>query len=365
MKAKNEALTSSGRARRDFLKNTALATAGSSGAALLPALGQASPGNCPEAKIPMQEVAGKVAFVTGGSSGIGLGIARAFADAGMKVVIGYRTQKHIEEAMKYLESAEGRIHAINVDVTDRSAMEKAAEETTKVFGKIHVLVNNAGVVQHAPLSSATYDDWDWQMSVNLDGVFNGVHVFLPRINAHGEGGQIITTSSILGLFTSSNSAIYSATKYAVVGLMESLRAELTDANIGVSVFCPGLVISSIQDASRNRPSNLADSQFKPDPQAQAREREFRNDPERAMDPFDAGRFVLRGMRNNDLYILTHPEYEQIMQDRKEVLMASIPTELRPTETRLAMARAGSRNSIYAMERERKRCARAARAKPTR
>jgi hypothetical protein len=155
---------------------------------------------CASAPQPMKEVAGKVAFVTGGSSGIGLGIARAFADAGMKVVIGYRTSEHLAEAMKYLEGASGRVHAVNVDVTDRSGMQKAADEIQRVFGKIHVLVNNAGVVLPATLAKTTYDDWDFLMRVNLDGVFNGVRVFLPLIQRHGEGGQIITTSSILGLF---------------------------------------------------------------------------------------------------------------------------------------------------------------------
>lgn len=367
-----QALTSSGRARRRFLENSALATAGAS-AAMLPAMGraeasaakEASPKNCPEIKIPMKEVASKVAFITGGSSGIGLGIAKAFVDAGMKVVIGYRTEKHLEEAMKHLEKAGDRVHAISVDVTDRPGMEKAAEETVRVFGKVHVLVNNAGIVHHAPLISTTYDDWDWQMGVNLDGVFNGVHVFLPRIQAHGEGGQIITTSSILGLFTGARSAVYSASKYAVVGMMESLRAELADTNIGVSAFCPGLVTSGILDSSRNRPSSLADTKFKADPRAQAEERKVRDDPARAMDPFEAGRLVLRGMRSNDLYILTHPEYEEIMRDRSEVLIASIPRDVRPSEARIELSRLASRNSMYATERERKRCVSAAHTKITR
>ncbi|WP_380602901.1 SDR family oxidoreductase [Steroidobacter flavus] len=303
----------------------------------------------------MEKIEGKVAFITGGSSGIGLGIARAFADAGMKVGIGYRSDKHLEEAMKGFGQAAVRVHAIRVDVTDRPAMAKAAEEVLEVFGKLHVLVNNAGVVQHMPLSQATFDDWDFQMSVNLDGVFNGIHSCLPHIRSHGEGGQIITTSSILGLFTGANSGIYSATKYAVLGLMEALRAELADSNIGVSAFCPGMVISNIQESSRNRPSELADTGVKADKDAQDKERALRHDPERAMDPLEAGRFVLRGMRDNDLYILTHPEYEQILRDRSDALLASIPKDVQPTEARLALARSGVEKSIYAIERARKRC----------
>lgn len=335
---------------------------------MLPAMSLAATGavtegaraGCPDLKIPMREVAGRVAFITGGSSGIGLGVARAFAEAGMKVVIGYRTKNHLDAAMKYLENAGDRVHAISIDVTDRLAMEKAAAESERVFGKIHVLVNNAGVVQHAPISSTTYDDWDWQMAVNLDGVFNGVHVFLPRIQMHGEGGQIISTASILGLFTGARSAVYSASKYAVVGFMESLRAELSETSIGVSIFCPGLVTSNIQDSPRNRPSTLARTEFKPDAQTQAEEKVLRSDPERAMDPFEAGRLVLRGMRNNDLYILTHPEFEEIIRARNDALIASIPRDLHPTQARSEMAQAGFAKSIYTTERDRKRCAQSVR-----
>jgi NAD(P)-dependent dehydrogenase (short-subunit alcohol dehydrogenase family) len=293
-----------------------------------------------------------VAFITGGSSGIGLGIARAFADAGMRVVVGYQTEQHLEEAMTHLMQSRDRVHAIGVDVTNRPAMEKAAQDTLSRFGKVHVLVNNAGVVQHAPLRETTYDDWDWMMSVNLDGVFNGIHTFLPHIQAHGEGGQIITTSSIIGLFTAADCAVYSATKYAVVGLTESLRIELARANIGVSVFCPGPVISGLQDGSRNRPSHLAETQFKQSPEAYAEERAFRNDPECSMDPLEAGRIVLRGMRQNDLYILSHPEFEPIMQDRHEALLASMPRELHPSQKRLQLVRS-LQDNVYTAERDRK------------
>lgn len=313
-------------------------------------------------KIPMKEVAGKVAFITGGSSGIGLGIARAFADAGMKVVIGYRTQEHLEDARKYLKSAGDRIHAINVEVTDRRGMEKAAEETVKVFGKVHVLVNNAGVYFAAPVSRITYDDWDWMIGVNLTGVFNGVHVFLPHIQAHGEGGQIITTSSVYGLFTSSGCGSYSASKFAVVGLMEALRAELVETCIGVSVYCPGVVNSKVADSGRNRPSELAATSVMPDSTQIARDKELRKNPDFAMDPLEAGQLVLRGMRNNDLYILSHPEFEQIIADRNEALMASIPRDLHPTETRMAVGRSALEESLYAGERDRQRCAQAARAR---
>jgi NAD(P)-dependent dehydrogenase (short-subunit alcohol dehydrogenase family) len=312
----------------------------------------------------MKDVDGKVAFITGGDSGVGLGIARAFADAGMKVVITYRTKSHLDEAMKYLESAGDRVHAIGVDVTDRPGMEKAAAETVQVFGKVHVLVNNAGVAVpgEAPLSRATYDDWDWLMNVNLNGAFNGLHTFLPRIQAHGEGGQIIATSSMRGLFAVGDAGCYCTSKFALVGMMEALRAEFAHTNIGTSVFLPGLVTSNVLDSNRNRSPDLADTGTRVDPKMMAATRNVINDPKLAMTPLEAGRLLLRGMRNNDLYILTHPEFAQIMRDRNEALIASIPVDLRPTYERVAMGRSLAQNSIYIIERDRALCAQAARAK---
>jgi NAD(P)-dependent dehydrogenase (short-subunit alcohol dehydrogenase family) len=365
-------MTASGRTRRHFLKRSALAAAGASAATMLPAMArtatqataQAPLRSCPDLKAPMKDVDGKVAFITGGDSGVGLGIARALVDAGMKVVITYRTKNHLDEAMKYLESAGDRVHAINVDVTDRPGMERAAVETVQVFGKVHVLVNNAGVALpgDAPLSRATYDDWDWLMGVNLNGVFNGVHTFLPRIQGHGEGGQIITTSSVRGLFAVGGAGTYCTSKFAVVGMMEALRAEFVGTNMGASVFLPGLVTSNVMDSNRNRPSNLAATGTKVDPKMTAAARNTIRDPKLAMDPLEAGQLLLRGMRNNDLYILTHPEFAQIMRDRNEALIASIPVDLRPTYERVAMGRSLAQNSIYITERDRALCAQAARAK---
>jgi NAD(P)-dependent dehydrogenase (short-subunit alcohol dehydrogenase family) len=311
----------------------------------------------------MKDVEGKVVVITGGDSGVGLGIARALADAGMKVVITYRTKSHLDEAMKYLESAGNRVYAINVDVTDRPGMEKAAVETVQVFGKVHVLVNNAGVALpgDAPLSRATYDDWDWLMGVNLNGVFNGVHTFLPRIQAHGEGGQIITTSSVRGLFAVADAGSYCTSKFAVVGMMEALRAEFVGTNIGASVFLPGLVTSNVMDSTRNRPSNLAATGTRIDPKMAAATRNVINDPKFAMSALEAGQLLLRGMRNNDLYILTHPEFAQILRDRSEALLASNPVDLRPTDERVAMGRSLAQSSIYVTERDRALCAQAARA----
>jgi NAD(P)-dependent dehydrogenase (short-subunit alcohol dehydrogenase family) len=364
-------LSRSGRARRRFLGGTALAAAGASASALtraLPAAAAPSPGTgadptsgaCPSVPTPMRDVEGKVAFITGGDSGIGLGIARAFTDAGMKVVITYRTRAHLDEAMKYLAGAGNRVHAISLDVTDRAAMERAAAETEQVFKKVHVVVNNAGVGIVGGLSAATYDDWDWGMSVNVNGVFNGIHTFLPRIRAHGEGGQIVATSSLAGLIAHGPAGVYTASKFAVVGMMEALRNELADANIGVSVFCPGLVNTNIGTSNRNRPSTLADSGFKPDPKMMARMRagmkEMRGPPP-GMDPLEAGRRVLQGVRDNDLYILTTPEYEAEFRARGEAIVASLPTDVHAPQARVTLGRMIMGNTVYATVRDRKRCER--------
>jgi NAD(P)-dependent dehydrogenase (short-subunit alcohol dehydrogenase family) len=310
---------------------------------------------------PMKDVEGKVVFITGGDSGIGLGVARACADAGMKVVITYRTQAHLDEAMKYLHGAGDRVHAINVDVTDRAAMEKAALETVRVFQKVHVVVNNAGVAVVGGLSTATYDDWDWAMSVNLNGVFNGVRTFLPWIQAHGEGGQMVATSSLAGLLAHGPAGVYTASKFAVVGMMEALRNELAETNIGVSVFCPGLVNTNIGTSNRNRPATLAESGFKPDAKMMARMpkemRQMRGPPP-GMDPLEAGQRVLKGIRNNDLYILTTPEYEEEFRARGEAVVASLPTDVKAPQMRVTLGRMILGKTVYATVRDRKNCERA-------
>ncbi len=361
-------LTPGGKARRGFLGTAALATAATA-AGLVPA-GRAvtasglAGGSCPAVPTPMREVEGKVAFITGGDSGIGLGIARAFTDAGMKVVITYRTRSHLDEAMKLLQGAAERVHAINLDVTDRAAMEKAAAETVQVFGKVHVLVNNAGVAVIGGLSRASYEDWDWAMNVNAGGVFNGVRCFLPRIQAQGEGGQVVSVSSLAGLLGHAPAGVYTASKFAVVGMMEALRAELADANIGVTVFCPGIVNTNIGSSARNRPGGAAaaaprvDPGFKMDPAMLAEMQKAMSESHGvspAMDPLDAGRRVLRGVRNNDLYVLTTPEFAPEFAARGEAIVASVPKDVSASKAREVMGRMILGKTPYAAERDRLRC----------
>jgi NAD(P)-dependent dehydrogenase (short-subunit alcohol dehydrogenase family)/glutathione S-transferase len=300
---------------------------------------------------PMQDVAGKTAFITGGASGMGLGMARVFVRAGMNVVIADIRQDHLDQAKGTLDCDAGRVHAIRLDVADRAAMAAAAAETVRVFGKVHVLCNNAAAGIIGPLLEATHDDWDWALGVNIGGVVNGLQAFLPHIRAHGEGGHIVTTASMQGLFVAALAGIYCMTKHAVVALMEALRPELAPHNIGVSALCPGLVNTNIHEAEKTRPERYRHSRYI-EPMEQ-RAAGFKEAVLAAgMDPLELGERVLRGIRRNDLYILTHPEYEQGVRDRFDAILASFPEEAPPPPARIAAETVVLRNPLFAEERAR-------------
>ncbi len=279
---------------------------------------------------PLEEVRDKVAFITGGSSGIGLGMARAFSEAGMKVVITYMREEHCRRALESFPQHNPGVHAIKLDTTDRHGMVRAADEVREVFGNVHLLANNAGIGIVKQISRATWQDWDWAMSVNIDGVFNGIHTFLPRMLAHGEGAHILATSSSGGLIAGML-GVYVTTKYAVVGMMEALRVELAGRNVGVSVFCPGLVRTSIMDSERNRPAEYFNSGT---PETSAPPPGLKDVPGLdlmavALDPLEVGRAVLSGVRRNDLYILTHGEFAGPVRQRCEAILASFGSESVP------------------------------------
>ena len=296
-------------------------------------------------RAPLENVAGKVAFITGGSSGIGLGIASACARAGMKVVITYRTSAHLEQAQSHLSGSWDAVHPIRLDVTDRRAMEHAADKVEAKFGAVHLLCNNAGVGVAVPVKDASFDDWDFALAVNVGGVINGVRTFLPRIIRHREPAHLLATASMSGLFHGGNAGVYTTTKFAVVGMMEALRCEVAPLGIGVSVCCPGLVATRIFDVDRHRPSRPRIS-----PERAAALRSF---VAAGMDPFECGDKVLEGVRRNDLYILTHPEFEQGIRDRFEALLASIDKRHAAPEARLQAEQRTLRHALYTSEKLRR------------
>src|SRR5574337_1105387 len=275
-------------------------------------------GSGPGEEEAMKDVRDKVAFVTGAASGIGLGMARAFLKADMKVVLADVRETTLANAVASLEVPEGRLHSIAVDVTDRAAMARAAERTLAVFGKVHVLCNNAGVGGNVSIDEAGYDEWDWVFGVNVGGVINGIRSFLPHIRAHGEGGHIVNTSSIGGLLPLPPPVgVYSASKFAVRGISDALRLALAYSNIGVSVLCPGLVRSEIAANARRLSPAGADAMPPPDPGQLAM-------LAAGMDPLQVGERVLQGIRGDQAYILPHGEFRDEVREVFDEILAAFP-----------------------------------------
>ena len=277
---------------------------------------------------PLSDVRGKVAFITGGSSGIGLGLGKVLSAAGMKVVFTYLNEKHRDNALAQFPKGNPGVHAIRLNTTDREGMVRAADEAERLFGNVHLLVNNAGVGLPAVLSQVSWEDWDWGMDVNVNGVFNGVRTFLPRMQKHGEGGHIMVTSSAAGLVAGAL-GLYVTTKFAVVGMFEALRVELAGTNIGVSIFCPGLVRTQIFDAERNRPESHGKKEASAPPPLHGGPPVDLMGP--AMDPIEAAEYVLAGIRRNDLYIFSHPEFKSMAGERSALLLDSFSKKAVPRE----------------------------------
>jgi NAD(P)-dependent dehydrogenase (short-subunit alcohol dehydrogenase family) len=313
---------------------------------------------------PITDVTGKVAYITGGSSGIGLGIARVFYEAGMKVVIGYLDEQHIGDALKHFPTADPRIHAIKHDVMDRDRWEPVADEIEKKFGGLQVLVNNAGVGLQAPASTGTYKDWEWGLGVNLWGPIYGTRTYVPRMLASKQGAHIVTTTSTSGILPGSGAGIYTVAKIAAVGFMEELRLELRNTNIGTSCFVPGLTATNIGVSESYRPQALKNdgppavapgAQPRPAPGSGPRPRRPPAAPIpgatpaaiRPMDPMVAARFVLNGLLNNDLYIVAEPEYRAGVEARCNALLESM-NPFKPLPSQL-MGPGVYRSPIYVQE----------------
>jgi NAD(P)-dependent dehydrogenase (short-subunit alcohol dehydrogenase family) len=275
----------------------------------------------------MQNLPGKTAFVTGGASGIGLGIAKALLGAGMNVAIADIRDDHLASAQAELGSPD-RVLAIKLDVTDRAAFAAAADATEARFGKIHILCNNAGVAVVGPTELATFDDWDWVMGVNLGGTINGIVTMLPRMLAHGEGGHIVNTASMSALVPVGGTTIYSAGKAAVTAMMECMRPELESRGIICSAFCPGAVQSNIAEAGKTRPADLSDTGYA---EADKRRQQGGNFFHLYQTKEEVGERVLRGILNDELYILTHSEFLVGVRERGEATTAAVQTHLPENE----------------------------------
>lgn len=272
----------------------------------------------------ISDIAGRKAFVTGGASGIGLGIAKALARRGAFVVIADLCADHIARALDEL-SALGlgdAVAAMELDVTDRAAFAEAARHIESDLGGADILVNNAGVGVEGPVLEAGYADWDFGLGVNLGGVVNGLQSFLPQMRAHGRGGHVVNTASLAAtIVMPGHLAIYAAGKAAVLNLSENLRADLAAQNIGVSVLCPGFVKSNIHEAAQNRPQHLREGSGFTRSEQTLSEREVGDN---WMEPATVGEMVADAILADQLYVITHGEFRYRMAQRAEALLAATP-----------------------------------------
>lgn len=260
---------------------------------------------------------GRVAVVTGGASGIGKGIARRLGEAGMQVVIA-----DIEAGALEATAAELGATPVRVDVSDAASVEALAAEVDRRFGRVDVVVNNAGIGSIAKIADMTVADWNWILGVNLMGVIHGVHAFLPRLLANPEGGHIVNTASMSGLATLPTLGGYGVTKYGIMALSEALAQELAidGAKVGVTVLCPGPVRTNIKASSRNRPASLGAGGLTD----VDLEHDATHGPLRWLDPDQVGDIVVRAIERGDFYALTHPE----MAERVEARFADIAEAFR-------------------------------------
>lgn len=289
----------------------------------------------------MQDLNGKVAFITGGASGIGFGMARAFLAEGMKVAIADWSDEHIAKAKAGLAGNNG-VHFVKCNVASRESVKAAADEVLAVFGKIHVLCNNAGVNGGGTAASPDFDDWDKAIAINLGGVINGTKIIAPIIRAQGEGGHIVNTSSMAGMVPLPGLAAYSTAKYAVRGFSESLRLQLVEKGIGVSCLFPGATRTAIVPLPEDDPENIKEEgapQFLKDLWDAMRG---------AIDPLDTGRAVVQAIKENRFYIFTNREFlDEVKQRHREIEDAFPLDEPTPGRVKFESMRAEMARNLMA------------------
>jgi NAD(P)-dependent dehydrogenase (short-subunit alcohol dehydrogenase family) len=267
----------------------------------------------------MKDLRGKTAFITGGASGMGLAMAEAFGREGMNVMLADIEAGVALKKVEELRAKQIKAECVQVDVTSRNSLRNGALKTIEKFGKVHVVANNAGIGAGGPLGGVPEGDWDWVIDVNLKGVVYGMEVFAPLIESHGEGGHFVNTASMAGHISPGGMEPYCATKFAVVAMSEGWQAQLAPKNIGVSVLCPGLVSTNIYAGRRNRQNDVYGEKDKDFGQAGLEQQ--RQWMAGGIDPLVVGQRVVEGVKDNDMYIFTHVEYEGVVRQRFERVMA--------------------------------------------
>jgi NAD(P)-dependent dehydrogenase (short-subunit alcohol dehydrogenase family) len=274
----------------------------------------------------MDTLKDKVALITGGANGIGLAIAHSLARAGMRIVVADVDDSAMEAAREDLRETANAVITTKLDVSDPSSWEAAIGLVEARFGAIDVLCNNAGIGQGRmpngdpiALTDMSPDLWRLIIDTNLTGVFLGVRAAAPLMIRNGRGGQIVNTASMAGLFSPPGLGAYAASKFGVFGLSEALRCELAPHGIGVSVLCPGTVESKLSATSAARRASIPSLADAPE----ARLSKVSTLTSRLMKAASVGDRVLEGILKNELYIITHPEYEPLIEERFSAIRAAI------------------------------------------
>jgi NAD(P)-dependent dehydrogenase (short-subunit alcohol dehydrogenase family) len=272
----------------------------------------------------LRDFEGKTAFVTGGASGIGLALGRAFLDAGMKVMLADVEAGALDQALQGLSNYDNRVRGVRCDVGDAQSVERAAQATFDAFGNVHVVCNNAGVAAGGGIDNISVDNWRWVVDVNLMGVVYGLRSFLPHMLGHREGGHIVNTASMAGMVNGMGFSPYAATKFAVVAMSEGLAMQLQPQGIGVSVLCPEYVRTRIGESGRNRPARYGEAPPL-DPASPAAQllAEIARQLEAGIDPAEVAAKVLAAIRNGELYIFTHPNMRQGVDERFAAIQAAM------------------------------------------
>jgi len=263
----------------------------------------------------MSQFAGKTAVISGGAEGIGLSIAQALGDQKMNIVIADIDQENLQKAGSELEAAGISVLTVALNVADEAQWQEVANQALARFGKIHMVVNNAGVGgDTGPIENQDKKGWQWTLDVNLMGVVYGAKIMTPLIKEHGEGGWIVNVASMAGMGGVPYLGAYTATKAAVVALSESWAGELEDKGIHVSVLCPAFVQTRIHESERNRPA-----QYRSGEPRTSNENSFANSTkqmvESGIEVSIVGKRVVEALNDGEFYIFTHPNYRPIMQGR--------------------------------------------------
>ena len=258
---------------------------------------------------------GRTAVISGGAEGIGLSIAKALGEQKMNIVLADIDEKNLLKSAAELESLGIPVLAALLDVADEMQWKSVAEKAVERFGKVHMVVNNAGVGgDSGPIENQETEGWQWALGVNLMGVVYGAKVMTPIIKDHGEGGWILNVASMAGMGGVPYSGVYTASKAAVVALSESWAAELKDKRIGVSVLCPAFVQTRIYDSERNRPNKYKSENYQIENESSF-SKQTKQMVKDGIDVSIVGKRVVEAINHGELYIFTHPNYRQVNQQR--------------------------------------------------